>query len=136
MLKAWCRKHKLIIINNGNIFNMNRLRIKVHIIIAHESFRNNYFHINNSILDPLATGKKTHKYSTSLTFIIIINAIAVKAKVCFKVYVYEIDHEKTLWWRIASSHNALINGYLIWKIAQKWNIDFRWNKISYINSIF
>ena len=75
---------------------MNRLRIKVHIIMAHESFRNN-FHINNSILDPLATGKKTHKYSTSLTFIIIINDIVVKAKVCFKVYVYEIDHEKTLW---------------------------------------
>ena len=75
---------------------MNRLRIKVH-IMAHESFRNNYFHINNSILDPLATGKKTHKYSTSLTFIIIINDIVVKAKVCFKVYVYEIDHEKTLW---------------------------------------
>ena len=73
---------------------MNRLRIKVH--IARGSFHNN-FHINNSILDPLATGKETHKYSTSLTFIIIINALAVKAKVCFHVYVYKIDHEKTLW---------------------------------------
>ena len=56
MLKAWCRKHKLTIINNDNIFNMNRLRIIVCVHIAHESFHNN-FTINNSILDPLATGK-------------------------------------------------------------------------------
>ena len=73
---------------------MNRLRIIVCVHIAHESFHNN-FHINNSILDPLATGKKTHKYSTSLTFIIIINALVVK--VCFQLYVYEIDDEET-WW--------------------------------------
>ena len=35
---------------------MNRLRIIVCVHIAHESFHNN-FNINNSILDPLATGK-------------------------------------------------------------------------------